>query len=135
MQAPSGPQKLSDPATRALLELLCERWHTARRLIARHSFDAPHRKEQVRQTDKGLVARYGSRPVIKSIQIETAQEYASRVDFVEHAPALFARAVQDNDDRRSRFNPYAAFRGHLRFFFAHPSRICSQARLDGQQPA
>jgi hypothetical protein len=109
MQVPSGAQHLLHPSARTFLKLLREGRHTASGLIARHSFDSPQGKEQVCQTYEGLVVGDRVHPIIKSIQVETAQEYASRAYTVEHAPALFTRRVQDDNDRRARFDSRPKF--------------------------
>ncbi len=113
MQALSGSQKLRDPTTRALLKLLYERRHTARRLVTRHSFDAPHRKEHIAATAKWLVVRYCLRPGIKRVQIETAQEYSSEANLVECSPEFFSRCVEGDNDGRTLFKSKV---GHLVIF-------------------
>ena len=82
--------------TRPLLGLLAQRHHTTDRFVLRYTFDAPHRKEHRAQTDEWLLVNYRSNPFVKRVQVESAQEYSSGVDFVEYAPIFLARSVQDD---------------------------------------
>ena len=94
--------KIEHAASGAPFKLFGERRNIARRLVARQAFDAPHREKNIRRADKRLAKRDGARPVFKRTEVDAAQEDASRADFIEHAPALFAWAVQHDQDQRAR---------------------------------
>ena len=96
--------QLVETQTSPLLGLLAKRLHTTNRFVLRYTFDAPHRKEHRAQTDERLLVNYGPNPLIKRVQVETAQEYSSRVDFVEYAPTLLTRRVQYDQNWCAPFN-------------------------------
>ena len=86
--------QFDDGAPGSLFDLFAKRKNTARRLVFRDPLDPPERKKQVTQPEEWFVMGHGVRPIVKRIQVKTAQEYPSRVDLVEDAPALFARGVE-----------------------------------------
>src|SRR6185312_13456005 len=98
-----------DASARPFFNLLAKRRDWARSFISADSLDAPGRKEQIAQADEWLVMHKRANPIIKGIQVETAQEYSSRIDFVEYSPALLTRSVQHNYDRLSAGNFPAHF--------------------------
>ena len=79
---------------RPLLGLFAKRLHTTRAFVFRYSFDTPHRKEQRTYTDERFVMNYAANPLVKRVQVESAQEYSSRVNFVEYAPTFLTRTVK-----------------------------------------
>src|SRR5215470_2839681 len=83
--------QLFKTATRTLLNLLIKRRHFARAFISRDTLNAPHRKEHRSQTDEWFVMNDRAYPIIKRIQIKSAQEYSSGSNLVEHSPTLLSR--------------------------------------------
>jgi hypothetical protein len=88
--------QLCNRPTNTALDLLAQGGHFTGRFILRNAFNAPHGKKQIAQTDKGFVMDNCMYPTIKSIQVEAAQEYSGRTNFVEKAPTFFARRMQHN---------------------------------------
>jgi hypothetical protein len=74
-------------------DLLAKRRDSAGRFIFRDTLDTPHGKEQIAKPDKRFRVHYRTHPVIKRIQVEAPQEYASLTNLVEHAPTFFSRTV------------------------------------------
>lgn len=91
--------EIGDASSGARFKLFYQRRHTARTLVTKDAFKPPHRKEKIGYSHEGFVVGDCSRPVLKRIDVEPAQEYASRVYFVEDAPTFFARCMKNNDDR------------------------------------
>ena len=88
-------------AARALGKLFCQRRYAACRFVTAQSFDAPEREKYVGETEKRFVVDDGPHPIVKGVQINAAQAYTRRVDFVQQAPTFFAWAVQHQNDRRA----------------------------------
>jgi hypothetical protein len=91
-------KQIFDVFARSFLRLLAERWYRAGAFVSIYALDAPGGKEQISESNKRLVVNERADPIIKRIQVETAQEYSSRVNFVEHSPAFFAWRVKHNHD-------------------------------------
>jgi hypothetical protein len=98
-----------DAPARAFFNLLTKRRDCARGFVSTDSLDPPGGKEKIAQADKRLVMHERANPIVKRIQVETAQEYSSGIDFVEYAPAFFPRRMKHNDDRFSGYD----FPAHL----------------------
>jgi len=91
------------------LDLFIKRRDSAGSFVFGNAFDSPHGKEQVPKPYKRFLVNYCAYPIVECIQVEAAQEYASRTDLVEHAPAFFPRRVQCHDDRSPSLNSRDSF--------------------------
>src|SRR5712691_4898881 len=90
--------------TCTLLNLLAKRRNSTGGFVLRDTLDPPQWKEQITKADKCFFVDYRAYPIVERIQVEAAQEYSSRIDFVEHTPAFLARSVKHNQNRSSSMN-------------------------------
>src|SRR6266446_6500052 len=112
----STSDQFCNRAAGAALDLLAERGHFTCGFILRNAFDAPHRKKQIAHADKGLVMDNCMYPTIKSIQVEAAQEYSGRTNFVEKAPTFFARRMQHQYNHSASLNTHVVCSCLIHFY-------------------
>jgi hypothetical protein len=93
----ADPNYVFNQTACAPLNLLAERGNSTRALILRNALNTPKGKKEIAKSDKLLLVDKRPQPIVKRIQVEAAQEYASRADVAENAPGLFPWTVKNNN--------------------------------------